>query len=281
MQPLDYCRDRAAPPGSNRYYAVHMALPEHRTELLAVHALYLELTAIPLEISDPGVAAVKLQWWREELQRARDQAAGHPAARLLQPLLSRDDGAGADCLALLEGVTLDLEYGSYPGVQELTAYCHQTGVPYARLLARICDRADMVTERFAHDLGMGLRLQELLLTTREHARRGRCYLPEDEMRVAGVRRQELLGNRCSNALRELFGIQAQRAEDFLVQAQGRLDGGRRPRQRSNIALAALYRALLGELRRSNFPLLTERQELTPLRRLWIAWRAARRAGRGG
>ena len=273
-----YCQDRAAPAGSNRYYAIRMAEPGQRDSLLAVHAFYLELTGIPLEVSEPGVAAAKLDWWREEIRRSRQGEARHPVARLLEPLLGSEANL-TDCLDLADGVALDLDYGAYPSFRELADYCHATGGPFGRLLARVCGQPGDDTTAYSHDLGMGLRLQELLMMTRQHARRGRCYLPEDEMRAAGVKRGELMAESASDALRHVFRGQAERIHSFLGRAEGHLDNRQRRRQRSNIALAALYRALLAEVGRSNFPLLEERQELTPIRRLWIAWRASRRAAR--
>jgi len=37
-------------------------------------------------------------------------------------------------------------------------------------------------------------------------------------------------------------------------------------------MAAIYRTLLGEIRRDGYRVLAHRVALTPLRKLWIAWR---------
>lgn len=276
MESLEYCRQRAVPEGSSRYYAVQAAPARQRPRLTAIHALYVEITRIPLDVSESAVAAVKLNWWREELRRTHKGAASHPVTTALQPLSDEDL---ADSLALVDGVSMDLTYGGYEDFTALAGYCHATGVPLGRLLGRTCADGADTPASYAHDLGMGLRLQELLLETREHARRGRCYLPEDEMHAAAVGADDLQATRSGASLRALFRQQAHRAMDFLDQAAGRLSPAQRPEQRSNLVLAALYRALLQELDRSDFPLLEEQQQLTPIRRLWIAWRVGRRAAR--
>ncbi|MDZ7810063.1 MAG: hypothetical protein U5L11_07755 [Arhodomonas sp.] len=63
MDPQQYCRDRVAPPGSSLHYALLFA-PDGptRAALLAVNAVHAELTAIPVEVSDPGVARAKIDW---------------------------------------------------------------------------------------------------------------------------------------------------------------------------------------------------------------------------
>jgi len=37
-------------------------------------------------------------------------------------------------------------------------------------------------------------------------------------------------------------------------------------------MASIYRTLLEEIRASRFPVLKERVSLTPLRKLWLAWK---------
>ena len=43
-------------------------------------------------------------------------------------------------------------------------------------------------------------------------------------------------------------------------------------QRTGLIMAAIYRTLLAEIRAGGAKVLTERTSLTPLRKLWIAWR---------
>ena len=46
-------------------------------------------------------------------------------------------------------------------------------------------------------------------------------------------------------------------------------------QRSGIIMARIYLTLLDEMERDGFRVLEHRVALTPLRKLWIAWRTAR------
>lgn len=52
-----------------------------------------------------------------------------------------------------------------------------------------------------------------------------------------------------------------------------MPAGERKRQRTLVALVALARALLDEIERDGFQVLHQRIALTPIRKLWIAWRA--------
>ncbi|MCC5857959.1 MAG: squalene/phytoene synthase family protein [Ectothiorhodospiraceae bacterium] len=277
MDPIQYCHEKAAPPGSGPYYAIRMAPAEARPGLLAAHAYHTEVMAIPVEVSDQGVASVKLNWWREELDRALRGQARHPVGRLLQEAIRRHELPEQPLRHILDAAAMDLEYGTYPSFRELTVYCHHSGGALAHLLVAVCGYRDRGSLDFAHDLGMALTLDAGLRNLRRDAHAGRVYLPQDEMRQAGVDRTALLQHGTSPPLRRLLAEQAARVEQFFDQAEQRLPPEDRHRQRSQLVLAALARALLREMREDDFPLLEQAYDMTPIRKLWIAWRTARRA----
>ncbi len=281
MTPEQYCQDKAAPYGSDLYFALYFADPDKRPGLLALYALYAELTQIVREVSDKGVARMKLQWWREELGQALDGRAQHPVTQALAahvyPALAE---APEYIEQMLEGVGKDLEFGLYPSFKELSTYCHQTGGAVTHLAVRLCGHSDPGAPRFAHDVGMGLQLGALLSRLRPDLDAGRLYIPEDELHAAGLERGKLLSAEASDKIRPLLAQQAQRAEDFLASALERLAVADYPAQRSQLILIALQRAQMKEIEADNYPLLERSIHLTPIRKLWIAWRTARKAKRG-
>lgn len=271
---MAYCRDKAVPPGSDLHYALMMAEHRQRGPLLAVWALWVELSDVPITVSDATVAERKLQWWREELQRAADGGGDHPVSQLLVATDLLDQRRHADTRELLDGIEEELLYHAYPDEAALLAHAHRSGAPLGRLLAR-ASAADSAAADSLHHFGIAFRLQQLLLRARASITCGRCHLPEDALRAAGIDRDALHAERTSAALAVVFDNAAQRIETLYAQADASLPAAHWRTLRSCRALAALQRALLDELRRSGFPLLEQRTELTPLRRLWIAWRAAR------
>ena len=70
--------NRATPLGSSAYYSLRFAPKELRDDLAALLAWRHEVTAILEVVSDPGVARLKLQWWRDELERTFAGEARHP-----------------------------------------------------------------------------------------------------------------------------------------------------------------------------------------------------------
>ena len=79
----------ATPPGSSSYYSIRFGTQDRRPELALVFAWRREMRRIASETSDPGVARLKLDWWRGELERAASGAAQHPLARDLESAIAR------------------------------------------------------------------------------------------------------------------------------------------------------------------------------------------------
>jgi phytoene synthase len=106
----------------------------------------------------------------------------------------------------------------------------------------------------------------------EDARKGRIYLPLEDLRRFGVTASDILQARASDAFRALMAFQAQRARSFYEQAYALLPAADRRAQRPGLIMAAIYRALLAEIERDGYRMLTHRTSLTPLRKFWIAWK---------
>lgn len=277
MTPQEYCQHKAAPRGSSLYYALYFSDPARRPALEAVHAYQREIIDIIRECRERAVAQAKLLWWKQELGRAFDGQPTHPVTQALQQdVIGRYRLAREYFEQVIEGVEMDLEYGLYPSFKELSLYCHRVGGSVTQLAVDICGYQDRQTARYAHDLGMGLQLMSLLRNVRRSLDAGRVYLPEDEMRQAGVSQQDLYQHETTEPVRALFAQQAQRIRSFFSEAFARLPEQDRAAQRPGIILAQLNLALLQEMQREGFPLLERRFHLTPIRKLWIAWRTARR-----
>jgi phytoene synthase len=67
-------------------------------------------------------------------------------------------------------------------------------------------------------------------------------------------------------------FETERAQALYQQAFALLPTEDKKAQRPGLIMAAIYRTLLDEIARDNFPVLTHRVSLTPLRKLWLAWR---------
>ena len=106
----------------------------------------------------------------------------------------------------------------------------------------------------------------------EDARRDRVYIPQDELARFGLSPEDILARKGGDAFRQMMAMQAERARSYYDLAYSKLAPEDRASQRAGLIMAAIYGTLLEEIRRDRFDVLEKRIALTPLRKLWIAWK---------
>lgn len=248
---------------------------EARGPLLAVWCLWNELVRVVQTVHDDAVARQKLAWWQEELDRLPDDAR-HPVSALWTQhgLVTPDRLQIARTLPeRLADVAIARPFLDQA---DLERHCRQTGIPLARLLILAADPDADTLDAYAAALGPALRRSELLLGLRESARLGRCHLPTEPLSAAGLHPDELAGLGNAAPVRSLLRALAGSIDRELSVAEQQIPASHWQKQTPNRVIAALHSALWQELAEDDHPLLTHHTELTPLRRLWIARRCARR-----
>ena len=272
MSPQDYVQQKAAASGSSFYYAFLFLPPERRAAITAFYAFCREVDDVVDEVTDPGVAATKLAWWQKEVQQAYAGQASHPALLALMPHAASFGITAQHLLAVVEGCQMDLQqtrYLDWPGLQR---YCHLVAGVVGEVAARIFGQTQDATTRYAHTLGLAFQMTNIIRDVGEDALRGRIYLPIDELQRFDVKAQELLQRQYSERFTALMKFQAERAHALYDEALALLPAVDRRSQKPGLMMASIYRTLLREIEASQFQVLHQRIALTPLRKLWLAWK---------
>lgn len=272
MTPDQYCQQRASGSGSSFYYSFLFLPPLRRRAITALYAFCREVDDVVDECREPAIAATKLAWWRDEVERLYHGAPQHPVTRALKPLLA-DFNLPQELLEeIIDGMAMDLTHTRYADFSALSLYCYRVASVVGLLSAEIFGYQDRQTQKYAHDLGMAFQLTNIIRDVGEDARRGRIYLPQDELARFGVAEADLAAGRYSDAFTRLMRFQIERAEHYYAQALAALPAVDRKAQRPGLLMAAIYRTVLDEIRRDGIKTLTQRISLPPLRKLWIAAR---------
>ncbi|MES2771744.1 MAG: presqualene diphosphate synthase HpnD [Pseudomonadota bacterium] len=272
MTPEEYCQQKAAQSGSSFYYSFLFLQQNRRRAITALYAFCREVDDVVDECQDPQVAALKLAWWRQELGRLYAGQPEHPVTRALLPALSEFDLPQAHLLDIIDGMEMDLRQSRYLDFKALSTYCYRVASVVGLLAAEIFGYQDKQTLQYARDLGMAFQLTNIIRDVGEDARMGRIYLPIDELQRFEVPAAELLKAQHSDRFERLMAFQIERAEHYYAQALAALPAGDRKTQRPGLVMAAIYRTLLNEIKGDQCHVLTHRTSLTPVRKLWIAWR---------
>jgi phytoene synthase len=274
MTPEQYVEDRAARSGSSFYYAFRFLTPPRRAAITAFYAFCREVDDVVDEVEDASVAAMKLAWWRKEVASAFGGAPSHPVTKALLPHAAAYDIRAEHLQAVIDGCEMDLQQSRYLDFQALARYCHLVAGVVGEVAANIFGRSEAATTGYAHRLGLAMQLTNIIRDVGDDARRGRIYLPVDELQRFGVKANEILLRDApwgySERFTALMKFQAERAHRTYDEAFALLPASDRRAQRPGLAMAQIYRTLLREIEADGFRVLHQRVSLTPLRKVWIA-----------
>ena len=277
MTPDEYCQQKAVQSGSSFYYSFLFLPPERRRAITALYAFCREVDDVVDEVESADVARIKLAWWRQEIAAVFGGTPQHPVARALQPVVKAFPLPQEHFQTVIDGMAMDLERSRYLDFAELLVYCHRVAGVVGLMSAEIFGATAAATRDYARDLGIAFQLTNIIRDVGEDARRGRIYLPQDELARFGVAPSSLLRHQDSEGFRALMTHQVTRAREWYRRALDVLPKEDRKAQRAGLIMAAIYRKLLDEIEASGFCVLDQRIALTPLRKFWIAWTTARAA----
>ena len=251
--------DFAGIPASDFYYASLYRRADTRAKIRLVHALYQEISCIPHTVSDRGVARVKLDWWRQELQRFATDQARHQLTRALSVAAPRDPNLVRAGESLIRGLDDELQNSPRPDRNALERWYETTYAGVYQALAA-GDGADPGV------VGRQVETAYNLVNVRLLARRGLHRVPAASLDAAGCTWADIAAGRNRDGVRRLMEIEARHAVANLDTC---ITDRAAPSLRT---LAILARQTMRECEHDGYQVTTHRVQLTPVKMLWLAWR---------
>ncbi|MFC3457702.1 MULTISPECIES: presqualene diphosphate synthase HpnD [Massilia] len=272
MSPDEYCQQKTVQSGSSFYYSFLFLEPARRRAITALYAFCREVDDTVDEATDGSVARIKLAWWRTEVSTMYKGTPTHPVTQALQPHVATYRLEEQHLQAIIDGMEMDLDQSRYLDYAGLTRYCWHVAGVVGILSASIFGYTQPQTLAYAEKLGLAFQLTNIIRDVGEDARKGRIYLPVNELQQFGVTAADLLNSRHSEKFEALMRFQTERAQKMYDEALALLPKEDRRAQRPGLMMAAIYRTLLDEIARDGYHVLSQRISLTPLRKLWLAWK---------
>lgn len=245
----------------------------------AIAALY-GFARVADDLVDERPAGMTREDVRRELHAMLDElrlsVAGEsrrPRFAVLGETIRRHDIPLQPFSDMVAGLEMDLDGVRYPTFSDLELYCYRVAGTVGLMITPVAGyRAGSRALEHAKVLGTAMQLTNILRDVGEDARRGRIYLPVNELQQFNVKANEILSGQYSERFTALMQFQAQRAHALFDQALALLPAADRRAQKPGLMMAAIYRALLREIEHDGFAVLHQRTSLTPIRKLWLAWR---------
>jgi 15-cis-phytoene synthase len=272
-----YCAELVQTADRDRFLSSLFAPAEHRAALHALYAFNVEVTRVREVAREPLPGEIRLQWWSEVVNGERaEEAAANPVAAALLTVIERHRLAPPALTALLDARRFDLYDDPMARLADLEAYGRKTSSVLLALAAHILVGGEgEVAEPVATPAGIAYAIASLIRAFPLHAARRQLYAPLELIERHGVEPQDIFAGRSSKNLRAVFADLQDVARRHLLAAHQQI--ATLPDAALPAFLpVALVRPSLDRLARSDpFAL----AELSPWRRQWLIWRAARNPAR--
>jgi len=239
-----------------------------RAHLIALAAFTGEINKISRVVSDPHLAEIRLQWWRDAVLAQHLVSTGNPVADAIIPVI-----AGREDLRALTGTWLDVRAQTFYQAEPASEAALFTemevleGTPFL-LAARICGApATSELNETCKAAGRAYGLSRLGLAMAQSFARGRLPLPK--LPVAGWSPRSAGEPLIQAIAKRYIGQQARAARDA-VRPHFRHGS---PAQRAAMLPLALVEPYLRACEKQDHDLLRDIGDVAPLVRVWRIWRA--------
>ena len=202
----------------------------------------------------------EVQRWRDEVARCFDGAPpATPQGRALQPLIAAYDLPRSAFEALVEGVEMDLHGRRYRTFDELYEYCIRVASAVGLMCVQIFGCTDPGAKQYAIELGVALQLTNILRDVPGDLRRGRVYLPLDDLDRFGVSEGDLGAETThaghgvrSERVKALLAFEAGRARQYYARAEAALPRADARRLVAARIMGSIYRGILDRIERAGY-----------------------------
>jgi phytoene synthase len=266
---VSYCAELVRNADRDRFVATLFAPEHNRDALYALYAFNVEVAHVRDRAREAAPGEIRLQWWREILQAERHgEAMASPVAASLLDAIERHRLPVNAMLALLDARRFDLYDEPMRTIAELEDYALKTA---SALIAMAAQSLGADAAVAARPMGIAYALTELLAALPEHAARRQLYLPVELLDRHKARAADVFACRSSPALNQAAADLRRLARDHLAAAVNDLRALPGQALPAFLPIAPVLRSL-DRLDRSD---IFAPKMLSPWRRQWLIWRAAR------
>ncbi len=247
MTPHQYCKKKTKESNSSFLSAFIFLNKNKRNALTALYAFCREVDDIVDDSNKLKIGKNKLAWWREEIKRLYDKKPKHPVTKELSMYIDEFQLSKIYFDEIIDGMEMDLNANRYKNFKHLELYCYRVASCVGILSAHIFGFKDQKTLKYAHNLGIALQLTNIIRDIGEDARRGRIYIPLDELKKSNLNEDDIFNFKKNHKFKNLIQNQAKRAKHFYLLAVNDLPDTDKKSQKPGLIMANIYYVLLSKI----------------------------------
>ena len=275
-----HCRQIVRTHARTFWLASHFLAPEKRRSAYAVYAFCrLADDLVDLAGASPSmVTAMRLATYRRDLDEALNGRPSGPVFRELERAVRQHDVPATVLHELIEGIALDCEPSRYATWPDLYRYCEGVASTVGEMCTYVFgapggEEARRRALTHARILGVAMQLTNILRDVGEDARRGRCYLADEDLAAHGLTREAIFAgvSPTDPRWRALMTSQIARARSLYAAAMPGIALLAPDSQRCATACAIGYSEILGAIEAIGYDTFAARARLSARARAVVAW----------
>jgi 15-cis-phytoene synthase len=267
-----HCRRIARGSASNFYYSFLLLPKRKRMAMCALYAFLRRSDDLSDSLESIADRRGALARWRASLHRAVQGQHDDPLLPALADTMAEFEIPLAYLDAVIDGVEMDLEPGEFETFEQLDQYCQRVASAVGLACLCIWGCRSEEAEAPARRCGVAFQMTNILRDLKEDAARERIYLPREDLDRFGYTADDLRRGVRDERFRQLMRFEIERTETLYAEA-AELESWLPPDGRRVFgSMMAVYRALLGEIKRLDGDVLTTRARLSHWRKVRIATR---------
>jgi phytoene synthase len=207
-----YCFDEVRTHDRDRYLTTLFAPDNCRGDLTAIYAFNLEIGRIPFTVSEPMLAEIRLQWWRDAIAALYAGNPGdHPVIRALADTMLRQKLSRVFFENMIDSCVRDAKEAGFDTLDGLSRYTDSSGASLVLLAMEVLGVGDNeLARRAALNVGTAWALLSLVRAQPILAAHGRLVLPMELVMKHQVQKDEILAGKTNEnaalAFREILAL---------------------------------------------------------------------------
>ncbi|MEM2963076.1 MAG: phytoene/squalene synthase family protein [Candidatus Anstonellales archaeon] len=247
----EYCKKITRERGSNFYLGFSFLPKEKRNAIFASYAFCRYADDIVDESRSVDQKSLLLKWKRA-LELCYRGKANHPITIALQDAVKKYGIPKQAFLGLIEGCEMDLAIKRYNSFEDLLKYCERVAVTMSTISLHIFGIKDKKAEKYGKYLSLALQLTNILRDVGEDAKRGRIYIPIEDLRKYGYSEEELFSEVLNPQFRRLMEFQVRRVKEYFEKAEKVLCCIEEDSRFAALLMGAVYAKILDSIEKSGY-----------------------------
>ncbi|MBI3005458.1 MAG: presqualene diphosphate synthase HpnD [Ignavibacteriales bacterium] len=255
---------------SNFYYSF-LILPKPKREAIeTIYAFCRYTDDIVDESASRKEQYARLKQWTKELHLSLNGESRYAVLNKLSTIIQQFNIPLNHFYDLIKGMEMDLTKKRYKTFTELRQYCYHAASTVGLICAEVFGYKNEDTKQYAMNLGIALQLTNIIRDIKSDAKRGRIYLPLEDLRRFGYSEDELLRGVYNEHFVQLMKFECERAHSYFRKAKASLAEEDKPLFTAARTMGNIYYLLLRRIEKANFDVFSKRIRLSPPLKLLVA-----------